>query len=65
MVDCPLLELSPVADCRLSADAGDPVGRAAGFCAPDSPAAGLGGCADGSAGVDVALTAVLKCMTGG
>jgi hypothetical protein len=65
MVDGPPPELSPVADCGLSADVGDPVGRAAGFCAPDGPAAELAGCANGSAGVDVALTASLKCMTGG
>jgi hypothetical protein len=65
MVDSPRPELSPVADCGLIADVGDPSGRAAGFCAPDSSAARLVGCADGSAGVDVALTALLKCMTGG
>jgi hypothetical protein len=65
MVDGPPPELSPVADRALSADVGDPVGRAAGFCAPDAPAAGLAGCADGSAGVGVASTAWPKCMTGG
>ena len=79
MVDGPPPELSPVADCGLSADVGDPVGRAAGFSAPDGSAAGLvavvpvvGGDdasrvagADGSAGADVAPTALLKCMTGG
>jgi hypothetical protein len=64
MIDGPPPELSPVADCGLSADAGDPSGRAAGFCAPDSSVAGLIG-ADGSAGVDIAATALLKCMTGG
>jgi hypothetical protein len=55
----------PVADCGLSADAGDPAGRAAGFRAPDSPAAGLIGCADGSPGTGVAPTALPKCATGG
>jgi len=63
MADGPPPELSPVADCGLSADVGDPVGRAAGFCAPDGSAAGLVGCADGSEGV--ASTVVPKCMTGG
>jgi hypothetical protein len=66
MVDSPRPDLSPVADCGLIADVGDPAGRAAGFSAPDSSAAGLVGFANGSAGVDVALTALLlKCMTGG
>jgi hypothetical protein len=64
MVDGPPPVLSPVADCGLSADAGDPVGRPARFCAPDGPAAGLVGCADGLVGVDVASVALLKCMTG-
>jgi hypothetical protein len=65
MVDGPPPELSPIADRELSADVGDPVGRVARFCAPGGSAAGLVGCADDSAGVDVALTALLKCMTGG
>jgi len=65
MVNGPPLELSPVADRALSADACDPAGRAAWFCAPDGPAAGLADCADGCAGTDVAPTALLKCATGG
>jgi hypothetical protein len=65
MVEGPPPELSPVTDCGLSADVGDPVGRAPRFCAPDGSAAGLADCADGSAGVDVASTALLKRMTGG
>jgi hypothetical protein len=54
MAEGPPLELSAVAGCGLSADVDDLVGRAVGFCTPDS-----------SAGVDVALTALLKCITGG
>jgi hypothetical protein len=54
MAEGPPLDLSAVADCGFSADADDPAGRAVGFCTPDS-----------SAGIDVALTALLKCMTGG
>jgi hypothetical protein len=65
MVDGPPPELSSIADCGLSADVGDPVGRVARFCVPGRSAAGLVGGADGSAGVDIALTALLKCMTGG
>jgi hypothetical protein len=65
MIEGPPPELAPVAGCRLSADAGDPAGRAARSCAPDGPAAELIGCADGFAGGDVASTAFLKCMTGG
>jgi hypothetical protein len=65
MVEAPPPGLSPVAGCVLSADVGDPVGRAARSCAPDGSAAELKGCADGFAGVDVASTAFLKCMVGG
>jgi hypothetical protein len=64
MVDRPPA-LSPVADYGLPPGVAGPVGRATGFCALDGSAAGLAGCADGSAGVDVAPTALLKCMTGG
>jgi len=65
MVDGPPPVLLAVAAYGLLEGVGDPVGRAAGFCAPDGSAAGLAGCADGSAGVGVASTALLKCMTGG
>jgi len=65
MADGPPPEFPLIADYGLSADVDDPVGRAAGFRAPDGLAAGLVGCATGSAGADVALTALLKCITGG
>jgi hypothetical protein len=54
MADGPPLELSAVAGLGFSANPGDLAGRADGFCTPDD-----------SAGVNVTLTALLKCMTGG